>query len=37
MIEKVPAPVAVIVTFFILFWVPILTLDIYNRFFSKRE
>ncbi|MEK4636865.1 hypothetical protein NST14_11810 [Bacillus sp. FSL W8-0519] len=36
-IEKVPAPVALIIAFFILFWAPILALDMYNRFFKKKE
>ncbi|MCU5717878.1 hypothetical protein OCB69_22635 [Bacillus cereus] len=36
-IEKVPAPVALIIVFFILFWAPILALDIYNKFFRAKE
>lgn len=30
-IETVPAPAAIVITFFIIFWAPILALDIYNR------
>ncbi|HGH7180730.1 hypothetical protein [Bacillus luti] len=36
-IEKVPAPTAAIIALFILFWAPILALDIYYRFSGKKE
>ncbi|MEH0979254.1 hypothetical protein AB1I92_07710 [Bacillus mobilis] len=36
-IEKVPALVALIIALFILFWAPILALDMYNRFFKVKE
>lgn len=36
-IEKVPAPVAMVIALFIIFWAPILILDIYNRLFKVKE
>ncbi|MDR4984530.1 hypothetical protein CN491_04750 [Bacillus cereus] len=36
-IEKVPAPPAAVIALFILFWAPILPLDVYYRFLGKKK